>query len=228
MMAEYENPIFEESPAQLFEIGPSERDEERINKRLHRRFYDFLRLHYICIFKILLLMNLFLLAVIIFQYLHQAQTEGSHHDSNFIENGYEGKNETKFENIMKENSTEQATNAVVLPQGMKCPKRCKLNNCEVSAISFEILKYYTCCKCFDPTKFLIRRIEHYPLGNFYFIIFQYLAGDVRNYTEYDLKLIGPLPNLAGEWNVVSDSDTTFWLKYGPVQLPPTPMPDYEV
>lgn len=109
--------------------------------------------------------------------------------------------------------------------GMKCPKRCPLDQCKIASLTYTQLKYYTCCKCFGPEKYLIRRIEYYPVTSMYFLVLQDLTLDPRNYTIYDLRAIQQLQNLMGDWTLVSDSDTTFWLRYGPIGIPQSQPPD---
>lgn len=190
-------------------------------KRIKTSFQTYVRLNYWNIFKVMSWTMLALIMVIIVLVIHNI-VSGLHPPTALSSSTASTVMTTA--SSRSSSSVEATTMSTspplppVDPRAIKCPKHCRLQGCNLAYVNYEMLKYYTCCQCHDSSKYKLIRIEELVVQKEFYLVLMDLTVDVRNYTRFDLANLPPLQNLDGIWNLISDSDTTFWLRYGPITL----------
>lgn len=84
--------------------------------------------------------------------------------------------------------------------------------CYVDELTYRAIKIYTCCDCLPPGYTFIRYVKDRNSATTS-LLFKVDGITPRALSELDLKVIPPLKNLRGQWNVIEESDIANWLSF---------------
>lgn len=211
-------------PLQPFQIMDNAEDVPFL-KRLKTRFLTYVRQNYLKIFYILLsvigiLSCLLILLIVSKSSESHVQVEPSSeaiHKIDLREN---------FSLIVNHSmSTEADQDDFKSVITLRCGKiTCHTNktlDCNVTSVTYESLKRYSCCRCMPG--FRLIRVEYYPLLARYDMILSPNWTVVPDrISSFDVATWSNLPYLKGVWGVVSESPGSGYLKYSNVRVKRSP------
>lgn len=212
--------------------------DEKLPKRVKTYLLTYIRQNYLKIFFLLLIIILTLIITIVFitllntsnvSYQKTEITDQSKllHDSDMLSQTTRATTEKSEEKQpppkIGENEEKQPLLKIVCAR-INCKTR--IAPCVPVDINYATIKVYSCCKCL-PSNFQLIRYEYNVQLQQHAAFFKLTNSTLvlSRASIYDLKGLPLLQNIQGSWSIVQESDTSFYLKYGGMKVPPPPDDD---
>lgn len=89
--------------------------------------------------------------------------------------------------------------------------------CNITSSSYIDIKIYVCCSCL-PEPYRLRYYLKSVITRKVTLYFERDDIDVKLMSQADLRVLEPLPHLAGTWDITQFADSEYLLQYGGVTV----------
>lgn len=207
-----------------YSSDPSDSDEEQVSryKAYKTRILTYIRHNYLVMIKLLTLFSfcsIVLMTVLFFKfYLSDPTPSASANYINHTEYRNEIANMISGSNItfIQSNNHQLGFESSAVPcRKIKCNRL--EAPCNITSAGYIEIKIYVCCSCL-PTPYRLRYYLKSTITRKVTLYFERDDLDVKSMSQADLRVLEPLPHLAGSWDITQFADSEYLLQYGGVTV----------